>query len=73
MAVTITQAQQILERYITAEQEVLEGRTVSFAGRTLTMVDLSEIRAGRKEWERKIASLQRAASGARPYKLASFD
>jgi len=73
MAVTINQAQQILERYITAEQEVLEGRTVSFGGRTLTMVDLSEIRAGRKEWERKIASLKRAASGGLPYKLASFD
>jgi hypothetical protein len=73
MAVTLTQAQQMLQRYLTAEQEVLEGRTVSFGGRTLSMVDLDEIRAGRQEWERKVNGLQQAATGqSRPYKLADF-
>lgn len=71
MAVTLSQAQNMLQRYLTAEQEVLEGRTVSFGGRTLSMADLDEIRSGRQEWERKV---NRASSGgSAPYKLATFE
>ena len=74
MAMNLETARTILQRYIDAEQEVLLGKSTSFNGRTLTMVDLAEIRDGRKEWERKVANLERAASGqCRPYKLATFE
>ncbi|MDU9415563.1 primosomal replication protein PriB/PriC domain protein [Pseudomonas sp. zfem005] len=66
-------ARDMLARYLTAEAEILDGKTVSFGGRTLTMVDLSEIQEGRREWERKVSSLEAAAAGRRsPYKLAVF-
>jgi hypothetical protein len=71
---TLETARTILQRYIDAEQEVLLGKSTSFGGRTLTMVDLSEIRQGRQEWERKVAAKQRNAGGlSRPYKLATFE
>ena len=71
---TLETARTILQRYIDAEQEVLLGKSTSFGGRTLTMVDLSEIRQGRQEWERKVHNLERQAGGqSRPYKLATFE
>lgn len=74
MAMNLEQARAILQRYVDAEQEVLLGKSTSFGGRTLTMVDLSEIRQGRQEWERKVAAMQRNAAGlSRPYKLATFE
>lgn len=71
MALTHTQAQNMLQRYLTAEQEVLEGRTVSFGGRTLSMADLDEIRVGRQEWERKVKRLSGGSSAG--YKQATFE
>ena len=74
MAMNLEQARAILQRYVDAEQEVLLGKTTSFGGRTLTMVDLGEIRRGRQEWERKVNSLERQSGGqSRPYKLAIFE
>lgn len=74
MAMTLETARTILQRYIDAEQEVLLGKSTSFNGRTMTMVDLTEIRHGRQEWERKVAGLERSAAGqCRPYKLATFE
>lgn len=58
-------AQQMLDFYIQAERDVLEGRTVTQNGRTLTMVDLPAIRQGRQEWERKLA-MERSAGANRP-------
>ena len=49
-------ATEMLAKYLTAEQAVLEGKTVKFGERLLGMEELSEIRAGRQEWERKVAS-----------------
>lgn len=73
MAMNLEQARSILQRYIDAEQEVLLNKSTSFGGRTMTMVDLGEIRRGRQEWERKVASLERQAGGqSLPYKLATF-
>lgn len=71
MAIELSQAKTILERYLEAELAVLDGRSVTFGSRVLTMADLDEIRAGRQEWERKVTSLENAARGrSRPYKLA---
>lgn len=55
-------AQQMLDFYIQAERDVLDGRTVTQGNRTLTMVDLPAIRQGRQEWERKV-SQQRGNGG----------
>lgn len=55
-------AQQMLDFYIQAERDVLDGRTVTQNGRTLTMVDLPAIREGRQEWQRKV-NAQRGGGG----------
>lgn len=74
MAIELTQAKKMLARYLEAEDAVLDGRSVTFGSRTLTMLDLDEIRAGRQEWERKVAKLEQAARGGRrPYKVAVFE
>lgn len=73
MALTLVQTQRMLQRYLDAELEILDGKTVTFSGRTLTMVDLADIQRGRQEWERKLAQLQRRAAGGMPYRLASFN
>lgn len=70
----MTTAQQMLDKYIEAELAVLDGRSVTFGGRTLTMADLSQIREGRMEWERRVKAEQGAAAGRNPcYSLASFE
>lgn len=57
-------AQQMVDFYIQAERDVLDGRTVTQGNRTLTMVNLPEIRQGRQEWERRLAvERSRGASG----------
>ena len=70
----MTQAKQMLEKYLEAETAVLEGRSVTFGGRTLTMADLNQIRDDRKEWERRVAAEAAAAGGCRAgYALATFE
>ena len=50
--------------YIAAEVAVLNGRDFSWAdGRRLSRVDLPEIRAGRQEWEARVASEAATATG----------
>lgn len=69
----ITQAQKMIELYIDAEIAVLEGKTVQFGGRTLTMENLNQIRDGRKEWERRAnAENNRALGGNSGYSLAEM-
>ncbi len=70
----MTQAQQMLQKYLDAEAAVLEGRSITFNGRTLTMVDLSQIRAGRVEWERRANAERNAIAGRRSgHALAAFE
>jgi hypothetical protein len=74
MAVTLNQAKDLLDRYLKAEQEVLEGKTIMFSGRMMSMAELGEIRAGRQEWERTVNRLTAAAAGRRSGpKLAVFE
>lgn len=58
-------ATQMLSNYLAAEAAVLEGKTISFQGRTMGMEDLDKITAGRKEWEQRVAAEQRTGSGCR--------
>lgn len=72
MAMSLLSAQRMLDGYINAEAAVLEGKSITFAGRAMTMENLSEIRKGRQEWERKVNALSRPRCRA-PYKLATFE
>ncbi|MCZ2498146.1 hypothetical protein GN316_15380 [Xylophilus sp. Kf1] len=44
----------MLAKYLEAEAAVLSGKTVTFAGRTLTTENLADVRKGRIEWERRV-------------------
>src|SRR5450830_182932 len=59
-------AQEMLDKYLQAEADVLAGKDVQFNGRRVVMSDLPAIRTGRLEWERRVAVAQRGASGLFP-------
>lgn len=52
-------AEQMVERYLEAEAAVLEGKSVTLNGRTMTLENLGDIRRGRLEWERRVQLQQR--------------
>ena len=62
----------MIQRYIDAEMAVLDGKSVTFNGQQMTMENLSEIRRGRQEWERRIAAMTARRQGDPGYKLARF-
>ncbi|NGZ86420.1 hypothetical protein [Duganella aceris] len=68
---------EMLAKYMTAEAAILEGKEVRFGDRALRMEDLSEVRAGRIEWERRVAAgasqvAGRPTFGGLGYSLADF-
>lgn len=66
------QIQSMIDNYLTAERAVLEGKSVTMNGQAMTMENLSEIRKGRADWERRLSSFDAAQSGRATYKLARF-
>lgn len=74
----MSQATDMLARYIAAETAILDGKEVRFGDRTLRQEDLAEIRAGRREWEQRVASENAIARkaptiGGLGYSLARLD
>ncbi|CAM6844303.1 TPA: hypothetical protein ACGQXI_002839 [Klebsiella michiganensis] len=67
-----TDIEAIIQRYTDAEIAVLDGKSITFNGQQMTLENLSEIRKGRQEWERRLASLLAQSSGRPGYKLARF-
>lgn len=67
-------AQAMLDLYIQAEKDVLEGKSTTINGRMMTFEDLDKIREGRKEWERKAQNEAAAAAGKsrKSHSLADF-
>lgn len=59
----VSTATDMLAKYLQAEADILAGKEVRFADRMLRLEDLAEIRAGRKEWERRVAGESNAAAG----------
>lgn len=57
MTMNKTELQDLLQRYIQAEKDLLEGKSVAWNGRQLTRESLSEIRKGRHEIESRLAAL----------------
>lgn len=62
----------MIQRYTEAELAVLEGKSIRFNGQEMTMENLSEIRKGRQEWERRLSSFNRTRRGTPGYRLARF-
>jgi hypothetical protein len=78
---TLAEAQAMVTAYTTAEQAILMGKEVRLGGagidRFLRHEDLAMVRAGRQEWERRVAALQASASstptfGGLGYSVADF-
>ena len=65
-------AAEMVQLYTDAEAKVLKGQSVSMNGRSLTYVNLQEIRAGRLEWERR-ANAEKSPGRKSGYSLARFD
>lgn len=62
----------MIQRYLDAETSVLEGKSITFNGQSMTMENLSEIRKGRESWERRLTSLTATHRGRPMYKVARF-
>lgn len=81
MTTPLEDAQTMVSAYLAAEKQLLLGKEVRMGGpgldRWLRLEDLPEIRAGRKEWEARVNSMQ-ADSSATPtfgglrYSVADF-
>lgn len=64
-------AQDMVNAYLKAEVDLLEGgKDVQFNGRRVVMADLPQIRAGRMEWERRLAAQMRGSRSG--HSLAVF-
>ncbi|MGE6647955.1 hypothetical protein ACQKE0_01600 [Shewanella colwelliana] len=57
------QAQQMVDAYIAAELDVLDGKNVIINGKTFGSEDLEQIRKGRLEWERRLSGYSRPNGG----------
>ncbi|MFL4182108.1 phage terminase large subunit family protein [Escherichia coli] len=57
---------------LVVQMAVLDGKSVTFNGQQMTMENLSEIRQGRQEWERRLAALITRRRGHPGYRLARF-
>lgn len=62
----------MIQRYTEAELAVLDGKSIRFNGQEMTMENLSEIRKGRQEWERRLSSSINTRRGKPGYRLARF-
>ncbi|MDQ7989026.1 MAG: hypothetical protein REI09_05260 [Candidatus Dactylopiibacterium sp.] len=60
----MTTATDMLAAYLAAEAALLLGKETSLGDRKLRYEDLPNVRAGRQEWERRVAAEQGAAAGA---------
>ncbi|BEC89904.1 hypothetical protein AAG23_004209 [Escherichia coli] len=69
---SIDDVRNMIQRYRDAEMAVLEGKSVTFNGQQLTLESLSQIRAGRQEWERRLTAMVNRRHGEPGFKLARF-
>lgn len=69
----MSQSTEMRDAYVAAELAVLKGQSFRFGERMLTRADLVEIRAGRREWEARVAAEATVAAGGNAgIALASF-
>ena len=58
----IAKAREMIAAYEAAELAVLQAQSYTIKGRTLTRAHLGEIKAGKREWQRKLSALQSGRS-----------
>ncbi|WP_437888358.1 hypothetical protein [Phytobacter sp. V91] len=68
----ISEIDVMIQHYTAAEVAVLEGKSITFNGQQMTFENLSEIRAGRQEWERRKETALRQSQGRSGFRLARF-
>lgn len=73
----MTTAATMVAKYLEAEAALLAGKSVTFQGRSMSMENLQEIRAGRREWEARVAQEfrvagRRASIGGMSFSVTSF-
>ncbi|WP_144395659.1 hypothetical protein [Pleionea sediminis] len=49
---------EMIDLYLEAEKAVLSGKEVTFEGRVVKLENLSEIRAGRAMWEKRLQEVK---------------
>lgn len=62
----------MIQRYVAAEIAVLEGKSITFNGQSMSMENLSEIRKGLAAYRRELRLLIAARRGRPMYKVARF-
>lgn len=62
----------MIRYYTEAEIAVLSGKAIMLNGQSMTMENLSDIRAGRQEWERRLAIYLKKSRGQSGYGLVRF-
>ncbi|MCG9940293.1 hypothetical protein AB7185_04385 [Providencia rettgeri] len=67
---TREEIKKMMDVYLKAEMEILQGKSVTFNGQSMTMENLSEIRKGREYWERRYSQSSAANRKSPGYKLA---
>jgi len=55
--ITLTEAQEMLNKYIEAEKAVLLNQSYTIGTRTYTRANLTSIRTGRQEWQKIVDQL----------------
>lgn len=70
---SIEDVRNMIQRYRDAEMAVLEGKSVTFNGQQLTLESLSQIRAGRQEWERRLTAMANRRRGVRGLNWRGYD
>jgi len=70
---SVTEAQTMVSHYTAAELKALEGQSYTINGRSLNRSNLTEIRAGRREWENKLRDAQaRSKGGSSLFSVVDF-
>jgi hypothetical protein len=59
----MSQASELLAAYLAAELAILKGQTVTLGDKTVGMANLAEVRAERRDLERRVAAETRAVAG----------
>lgn len=69
----MSKASDMIALYEEAEKKVLKGQAYSIDGTSFTRANLSELRAGRREWETKLRQEQaKTKGGSSMVTLADF-
>lgn len=63
MGITLKQAQQHLEMWLKAEEEIATSQSYTIGTRTLTRANLKEVRDQIKFWQGKVDGLEKATAG----------